>query len=100
MPKQPIDDSGVILAVLKITHGTSQNVNGTNASAQSTVLHASKKNGVARIAALSNLYYAVGANPTATVGHVLLPAGQVEYIWIDPGMKIAVIGGIANITAV
>ncbi len=51
-------------------------------------------NGATRFIMLSSdgiFSYAVGVNPTATVDQKRVPAGQIIYVGVQPGHKIAVI---------
>lgn len=72
-------------------------VDGTSASAQSAVLHATNWTPV-QLACTANLNIAMGTNPTATTSSILLPAGSIINIAIQPGHKIACLGGKLNIT--
>lgn len=42
------------------------------------------------------LYYATGANPTATTSSSYLPLNWVDYIQISPGEKLAILGTAAS----
>jgi len=79
--------------------GTAQNVDGSAASAQSTVIDATAPC-VVRIAAVSgNLYIKIGTNPTAAADDsTYLPALAFDHVKLATGDKIAVLGGVANIT--
>lgn len=73
----------------------SQNVDGTLASAQSAVIDGN----LVRIVSADNaLRVLIGANPTALATSILIPALGELWLPIIPGLKVAVLGGIANIT--
>ena len=74
-------------------------VDGTSASAQSAVIHATNLS-IVRIAADSDCYILTGANPTALNNGTCqkLYAKTYTDLVIDPACKIAVIGGIIYIT--
>jgi hypothetical protein len=88
----PTDKNGQSIQAL--LPGETTSVDGTSASTQSAALAAK----VIRIAGISDLRLAFGSNPTATTTSMLLPAGGVEYFRFLPGEKVAVLGGLANIT--
>jgi len=72
----------------------SHDINGTNASAQSSAIDG----WIVRIASVDNaLRVVIGANPTADVEDILIPALGEIYLPIEPGQKVAVLGGKANI---
>ena len=85
------------LPIIPLIQTNTQVVDGTSASAQSTVLNATGRTYV-RIATIKDIYIAFGTNPTASATTILLPAGSVESFVIAATHKIAVFGGIANIT--
>jgi hypothetical protein len=60
-----------------------------DASTQSVAFNAQTT--VVRIVATTNCNIRFGANPTATVANLYLPAGVVEYFRVTPGDKVAVI---------
>lgn len=94
MALQPVDENGKSVPCLKI--GTTEIIDGTSASAQSTTTFTA--NTVIRVVSDSAVNLAVGANPTATSSTLLLPANTVEYFRISAGQEIAVLGGSLNLT--
>lgn len=55
---------------------------------------------VLRIASTTACHYALGTSPTAVATDTLLPAGEIEYIKVVPGEKIAFIQNAAGGTAI
>ena len=75
----------------------------SNQSAQSSVINTGS--GIIRIAVTSGTHVKFGANPTATVEDVLIPANQVQYFSFKSGQVVAFIhhgggSGEINICAV
>lgn len=94
-PLMYLDKNGHPIQSLGI--GTSQVIDGTAASAQSTVFDATNST-VVRVAALGNIWLKVDVNPTAvTEQGAYFPLGRVEDINVPLGYKIAVIGAKANL---
>ena len=91
------DMNGNVVQVVRINQATTQVVDGTSATTQSTVIDANADS-LVRIAATADIYIAIGTNPTASATTILLPAGSVEWFEIPAAAKIAVFGGKANIT--
>jgi len=89
-----IDENGFPIEVLKET--SSQVVDGTSASAQSTAITAD----FVRIANghTAAVQIAFGADPTATTSSMYLPAGSIELFRIVSGTKVAVLGGKISIS--
>ena len=96
-PSQMIDLNGRVMPIVRL--GATQVVDGSSASAQSTVIDAANES-VVRIACVDDIHIAIATDPTATTSSILLPAGSVEYVAIPAGSKIAALGGKANITVV
>lgn len=68
-------------------------VSFTNTSAQSDAINS----GVVRLVATQDCHVSFGLNPTATAGHMFMPAGSVEYFKISENLtKIAVIRSTSN----
>ena len=81
--------------------GTVQNFTTTNASQQSNAVGSGTT--IIRIAVNADTYVAIGANPTASSSSMLMPAGDVEFLAVTPGVtKVAVMyvsaAGVASIT--
>lgn len=80
--------------------GSSQNVTIGASSLQSTAMAGTTQ--IVRLAPTADCFISVGQNPTATTSSTLMLAGQIEYIAVTPGQRIAVIqssgGGTLNIT--
>jgi hypothetical protein len=75
----------------------SQDVDGTGGSAQSLAIDAK---GV-RIASISgNVRFETGVNPEAVIAGPFLKEGNEIWLPINPGDKVAILGGIVNITAI
>jgi len=91
-----IDQDGHLVPITRCSDANAQDVDGTSASACSTVIDAANKCAV-RICAKTAVYVAFGATPTAQAGDVYIPAGGVLECAVLKGEKIAVYGGIANI---
>lgn len=89
MPKDA-DRKAVPVMSLSAPH----DVDGTSVSTQSDAIDG----WVARIVSVDNaLRIAIGTNPTAGLTDILVPALGEIYLPIQPGEKIAVFGGKANI---
>lgn len=91
--KQFIDGNGGVAPVMK--PGNTQVVDGTSASAQTSVY--STRN-VIYLCSTGAFNLAVGTNPTASNSTMYIPAGLPTYIRVDQGNKIAVFGASVNIT--
>ena len=94
-----VEQNGNVVPVSRYSQANSQDVDGTSASAKSSVIDANESC-VVRIIAKAGLYVAFGADPTAEAGDVFIPAnGELDCV-VQAGEKIAVLGGVANITKV
>lgn len=94
-----IDKNGNVAPIVPLNQANTQVVGGTSASTQSTVIDADD-DAVVRIAAMADIYVAFGAKPIATDECIWYPSGSIEYVKVESGHKIAVLGGKANITKV
>lgn len=94
MPKLMSDINGNMMPIAGL--GASQDVDGTSASAASTVIDANHDSAV-RISAVTTVRFLVGASPTAVATSVYLSSGMIDYVRVPAGQKIAVLGGKANI---
>jgi len=91
----PRDAQNRSIPVLDLS--ASHDIDGTSASDQSDAIDG----WIVRIVSLDNiLRVAVGANPTAVAADIAVPALGEIYLPIQPGQKIAVLGGKANICTV
>jgi len=90
------DWRGDTAQIVAIDHTLTQVVDGTAASAASSVIDNNESSWV-RIAAYGDVHIAFGTDPTATAAHIFLPAGAVEWFEVNSGHKIAVLGGKINI---
>lgn len=90
----PQDENSKPISVLRIS--TTEEVDGTSASAQNTTAY--DKDTVIRIVSDAAVNVAVGTNPTATGTTAFLPANVIEYLKMNDGDKIAVLGGVLNIS--
>lgn len=72
--------------------GVSQNITIGAASAQATNAFGTTTTEI-RIVATGNCWVNIGVNPTAAAAanNFYLPAGQIDYLHVNPGQKIAVI---------
>jgi len=78
---------------------TSQTVDGSLASAQSTVFDASAQT-IVRFEALDDVWIKMGTNPTAVANtSIHMTAGQMEYLPVLANHKVAALGGKLNLTA-
>lgn len=94
-----IDQNGNVVPIARYHQDNSQDVDGTSSSTQSSVIDSADDCAV-RIIAKAGLYVSFGANPTAASGDVFIPAnGQLD-CRVLAGEKIAVLGGVANITRI
>lgn len=77
--------------------GVSQNITIGAASVQATNAFGATTCDI-RIVATGNCWVNIGASPTATAGanSFYLPLGQIEYLHVNPGQKIAVIQDAAS----
>ena len=92
-PTLPKDQQRESIDVLRPS--SSQDVDGTLASAQSSVLTGSVIRVVAEGGAAT---IAFGSNPTAGTTDTYLPQGHVEYFKIVSGELVAVFGAIVNVS--
>lgn len=81
--------------------GTVQNITTSGSSQQSSAVGSGTT--IIRIAVNTDTYVAIGANPTASTGSMLMPAGDVEFLAVTAGVtKVAVLqvsaAGVASIT--
>ncbi len=75
---------------------SSQSIDGSSASAQSTEY---TLDSVVRVASSAAINIKVGSNPTATTSTMLIPASQgVEFIRVNKGDKVAILGSVAILT--
>lgn len=95
LPKMMIDINGSLMPVMRM--GTSVDVDGTSASAQSSVIDASADSVVRIVANGSDIRVLTGTDPTALDTSMLIPADSWDYIRVPAGHKVAVKGGNANI---
>jgi hypothetical protein len=72
-----------------ITPGTYQKVTTSGTSAQSSATQGTTT--IVQLYADQDCYVAFGSNPTATTSTMFLPLGQILYVGVTPGHKIAVI---------
>lgn len=94
--KQPTDLNGNPVAVVKL--GTHEEIDGTSASAQNSTAIATR---VIRIfATTGNVRFLIGDNPTALATSIPLAENTEIYQPINPGQKIAVLGGKINVAQV
>lgn len=95
----PID--GNRNAVPALRPGTTERVATSTASAASAAVTASS---IVRVISSTDVFLAVGTNPTATTSSMLLPANTPEYIKLNTGDRIAAIlstgSGYLYVTAV
>lgn len=96
-PKLYIDIQGRALQVVPLSDANSQDLDGTSASAATPNALDTVDDCLVRIVAKADIYIAIGANPTAAVGDIWLPANGELWMEIPKGYKIAVLGGAANI---
>jgi len=88
----PFDANNRPIPVMSLA--SPDDVDGTSASAQSSAIDG----WIVRIASVDNaLRVAIGSNPTAVATDILIPALGEMYLPIQPGEKVAVLGGKANI---
>jgi len=81
-----------------LAFGLPQTVNGSVSTAQSSVID-DAEHSIVRLAALSDLWVNISADPASVVDSCYyLPSGSIEYVTIEPGYKISVLGGKLNIT--
>jgi hypothetical protein len=94
----PLDRNGYPVQVLGL--GVAETIDGTSASAQSSVVYSATEELIVRIFAHSDVWVAVGTDPTATQEGTCTPylSGMDDHIAIPPGYKIAVLGGKLTIT--
>lgn len=97
-PKAYIDIQGRALPVVPLSDANSQDLDGTSASAATAAALDAVDDCLVRIAAKADIYIAIGATPTAAAGDIWLPANGELWMEIPKGHKIAVLGGVANIT--
>lgn len=71
------------------------NIDGTSASAQTEEFATET---LVRITSESDINIAFGVDPTASSSTLFLPTPVVEYFKVHKGDKIAVLGGVANIS--
>ena len=92
LPRLKIDVASQVMPIVSL--GDSENVDGTNGSAQSSVI-----DGVlVRIVAYgSDARIAIGGDPTADGNSMLLTVGSEIWLPVTPGSKVAVYGGQINI---
>lgn len=81
--------------------GTVQNITTSGSSQATSAVGATTA--IIRISVNQDTYVALGAAPTATTGSMLMPAGDVEFLAVTPGVtKVAVLqvssAGVASIT--
>jgi len=98
MAKQEIDSNGNVIPIVRLSQTNSQNLNGTAGSVATVNPIDSNNDCLVRVVAQSDLYLAIGQNPVAEIGNIFVPSGGEIWLAIYKGEKIAVIGGIANIT--
>ena len=85
----------------RVLEGTNQNITVAGTSAATTNAFS---NGavVLRLATTTDCYIAVGASPTATTSHAILPAGTIDHILVEPSEKVAALqvtaGGVLSVT--
>jgi hypothetical protein len=89
-----VDRNGNVMLMGK--PGANQILDGSSAAAASTAISATE-NSVVRLASADTIYFAIGADPTATDDDIILPGGEI-YIPLAPGEKVSVLGGIASLT--
>ena len=77
---------GIIQA---LAPGTCQAITTSGSSAASSAFASSTR--VVRLVATQDVNFIFGASPTATTSHNFLPSGQVEYMKVTGGEKIAAI---------
>lgn len=82
--------------------GTVQNIT-TSGSSQATANAVGSTTSIVRVAVNQDTYVSIGATPTASSSSMLIPAGGVEFLAVQPGStKVAVIqvstSGVASIT--
>jgi len=75
--------------------GANQKIDGTSASAQTTEFTSET---IVLIVPEDTVRVAVGEDPTADTNSPLLPEGVPFYFRVPTGHKIAIQGGVANIT--
>lgn len=100
MAKQVIDINGNVIPIVRLSQENSQDLDGTAGSVATTQAIDSNSDCLVRIVAKSDIYLAIGENPVAESGNIFLPTGGEIWLVIYQGEKIAVNGGIANITKV
>ena len=89
------DGNGNVLPIIAL--GASQDVVSTSASVQSTAIDAK----AVRIVSVSgDLRFLTGSNPVALAASPILKDGQEIWVPINPGDKVAILGGTANISEV
>jgi len=90
---QLVDDNGKPIQALRIN--STQAVDGTSATTQSTAFTTV---GIIRVVSNVDINIAQGSSPSATTSTCFIPAGSIEYFRVNENDKIAVLGGIGNIT--
>jgi len=88
---QPQDNNYNAVQCMRL--GTVENIADGSASAS-----AFDSVQVVRVVSADDVYVTIGPTPTATTSDTFIPAGVVEYLKVLHGDKIAVTGGILNVT--
>lgn len=91
--RQVSDNDGHVVQALGIK--STEAVDGSVSTTNSTTV---TETSIMRVVSTSNINIDIGTSPTATTSTALLPAGVVEYFKLNPTEKIAVLGGVANIS--
>jgi len=92
MPKDANNQSIQIMAL-----SSPQDVDGSAESAQSDPIDG----GIVRICAVgSDIRFLIGLDPTAQITSIFLPANAEIWCPLNVGDRVAVLGGVANITTV
>lgn len=96
MTKIVMDLNGRSTGVVELVKNT--DLDGTNASAASGVIDATRGRLVRLVATGGNVRYVTGATPVAVSTDIIIMEGSELWIPVAAGHKVAVIGGICNVS--
>lgn len=88
--RQAVDANGETVPCLKLS--STEKVATTNQSTAAT------EDKIVRLIADGDAHIAFGTNPTATTSDIYLPANQVEYVVLEEGDKVSVLGANLYVT--
>lgn len=90
------DNNGNVLQIARLIGSATQKLDGSTTAATSTAISATDKS-VVLLAAEGSIHYLVGSDPTADANDMLLPGGMI-WLYLLPGEKISIFGGVGYIT--